>query len=234
MDLVLIPAGEFEMGSNDGAKNEKPVHKVKISQSFFMGKYVVTQTQYEKVMGNNPSQFKGENLPVEKCYMYASAESFCKKASSLTGKSIRLPTEAEWEYACRAGTKTKYNTGDNDAALKQAGWFGVNSDGKTHPVGQKKPNAWGLYDMHGNVWQCCQDWYGEDYYGKSPVEDPQGPTQGTYRGVLRGGSCYHGLGGTAADCRSAYRFGGDQGNLTYGLGGLIGFRVVFAPGSKTP
>src|SRR5205823_6477487 len=103
-----------------------------------------------------------------------------------TTKSFRLPTEAEWEYACRAGTKAKYNLGDNDGALKQAGWYDANSNLATHPVGLKKPNAWGLYDMHGNVQQRCQDWYGEDYYASSPAEDPQGPAKGVEH-VIRGG-----------------------------------------------
>jgi len=143
---------------------------------------------------------------------------------NITGKSFRLPTEAEWEYACRAGTKTKYNTGDNDAALEQAGWFNGNSEGKTHPVGQKISNAWGLYDMHGNVWQLCRDWYGEDYYGKSEAENPQGPAQGVFR-VLRGGP----WDGTPLYCRSAFRhrIGPDYRHSH------VGFRVVVAPASRT-
>jgi formylglycine-generating enzyme required for sulfatase activity len=210
------------MGSNDGEKSEKPVHKVKISRSFYMGKYVVTQAQYAKVMGSNPSNFRGDNLPVE-MVNYVEAAAFCKKAGNLTGKSFRLPTEAEWEYACHAGTKTKFNTGDNDGALEQAAWFGGNSEGKTHPVGQKKPNAWGLYDMHGNVWHWCQDWYEEDYYGKSVAENPQGPPRGAYR-VLRGGS----WNATPTVCRSASRWY-DLGNPYY----HVGFRVV-VPASGTP
>jgi len=219
IELVLIPAGEFEMGSNDGRPDEKPVHKVKIAHSFYIGKYVVTQAQFEKVIGKNPSDFKGENLPVEKV-SYSDAEEFCKKADNLTGKSFRLPTEAEWEFACRAGTKTKYNTGDNDAALEQAGWHKGNSEDKTHPVGQKKPNALGLYDMHGNVWQWCQDWYADDYYGKSPATDPEGPAQGASR-LLRGGSWYENPG----SCRTANR-----GSINPAYRGTnIGFRVAVVP-----
>ena len=224
MELMLIPAGEFEMGSNDGGKNEKPVHKVKISGPFHMGKYVVTQAQYEKVMGNNPSHFKDENLPVE-TVTYIDAEEFCKKVSKITGKPIRLPTEAEWEYACRAGTKTKFNTGDNDAALEQAGWFVGNSNNKTHPVGQKNPNAWGLYDMHGNVWQWCEDWYEEDFYVKSDAENPHGPANGSHR-TARSGS----FGGSSGDCRSALRYY----FVPSDYGRSIGFRVVVAPASSKP
>jgi formylglycine-generating enzyme required for sulfatase activity len=223
MELVLILPGQFEMGSDDGNPNVRPVHTVKISRSFYMGKYVVTQTQYEKVMGKNPSHFKGENLPVE-MVSYIDADEFCKKASKLAGKPIRLPTEAEWEFACRAGTKTKFNTGENEAALEQAGWFKGNSEDRTHPVGLKRPNAWGLYDMHGNVWQWCQDWYGEDYYVKAPAEDPRGPTQGARR-VLRGGSWLS----SPVYCRSAARGMYDPG----GRGIDVGFRVVVVP-LRTP
>jgi len=224
MELMLIPAGEFMMGSNDGEDNEKPVHKVKISRPFYMGKYVVTQAQFERVMGKNPSQFKGENLPAE-MVNYIDAKEFSKKVSSLTGKSIRLPTEAEWEYACRAGTKTKFNTGDNDAALEQAGWFKDNSENKTHPVGQKKPNAWGLYDMHGNVWQWCEDWFGEDSYTKSPAEDPQGLPKGANRILRGGGYCWLNW-----FCNSAYR----RRFAPVDREGGVGFRVVVAPASRTP
>jgi formylglycine-generating enzyme required for sulfatase activity len=216
MELVLIPAGEFEMGSNDGEANERPVHKVKISRPFYMGKYVVTKAQYENTMAQNPSKFMDEKLPAE-IVAFVDAEEFCTKASKLTGKPIRLPTEAEWEYACRAGTKTKYNTGDNEAALGRAGWFKRNSERTAHPVGQKEPNAFGLYDMHGNVWQWCQDWFGEDYYSKSPAENPQGPAQGALR-MLRGGS----RNTAASDCRSAFRLGVTPLSRTDN----IGFRIV--------
>ena len=186
LELVAIPAGEFMLGSNDGEAVERPVHKVKITKPFYMGKFVVTQAQFEKVVGKHKSNTPGDDLPVD-LVMFNDAEEFCKKATKLLGRTVRLPTEAEWEYACRAGTKTKYNIGDDDTALALAGWTLVNSEGKTHPVGQKKPNAWGLYDMHGNVWQWCQDWFGDDYYASSPVEDPAGPPSGPYH-VLRGSS----------------------------------------------
>lgn len=225
MELVLIPAGEFEMGSKDGNPDEKPVHKVKISHSFYMGKYDVTQAQYERVMGkgSNPSCFKGENLPVERV-SYIDVEEFCKRAGKLTKQAIRLPAEAEWEYACRAGTKTKFYLGDNDMQ-EQVGWFKENSETKTHPVGQKKPNAWGLYDMQGNVWQWCEDWYGKDYYGKSEAENPQGPAQGTHR-VMRGGSWNY----PSGDCRSARRSMLRPDDMD----SYIGFRAVVTPASKAP
>jgi len=227
LELVQIQSGEFMMGSNDGDANEKPVHKVKITKSFYMGKYVVTQAQYEKVMSKNPSKFKGDDLPVDSI-TYGNAKEFCQKASELTGKSFRLPTEAEWEYACRAGTSTKYNLGDGIDALEQAGWHSGNSQHKTHAVGQKRPNAWGLFDMHGNVWQWCQDWFGEDFYTTSPVDDPQGATMGingAYNCVLRGGSWYYNSG----YCRSAFRMRCDPNvsNVDFG------FRVVVSV-ARTP
>lgn len=224
MELMLIPAGEFEMGSRDGPANEKPIHKVKITHYFYMGKYVVTQAQYEKVMGSKPTIFKGEVVPITGMD-FMDAEEFCKTASKLTGNSIRLPTEAEWEYACRAGTKTKFNTGDSDADMEHAGWFEGNSLGKMHSVGQKEPNAWGLYDMHGNVCQWCQDWYADDYYSKSPTNDPQGSAQGTNR-VLRGG----GWNCSLRVCRSACRIKNvpDMHAFCYSC------RVALVPASKTP
>ena len=123
------------------------------------------------------------------------AMAFCREIN------VRLPTEAEWEYACRAGTKTKFYTGNREADLARAGWYETNSGGKTQTVGKKVPNAWGLYDIHGNVWEWCQDWYGEDYYQHSPSEDPQGPSSGEYR-VVRGGSWNE----DPDDCCSAYRY----------------------------
>jgi len=222
MELELIPAGEFEMGSNDGDASEKPIHRVKISETFYIGKYTVTQAQYEKVVGINPSSSKGENLPVERV-SYFDAEEFCRKAGKLTGNSVRLPTEAEWEYACRAGTKTKFNAGDDDAALEQVGWFKGNSDEKTHPVGLKKPNAWGLYDMHGNVWQWCMDWYGEDYYLKSETENPLGPARSIHR-VIRGGAFV----ARPGSCRSAFRSNREPGICS----SSCGFRVVITSAFK--
>ncbi len=221
LDLMPIPAGEFEMGSND-EPNEKPIHKVRITHPFCIGKYPVTQAQYEKVMGVNPSQVKGDNLPEDHAN-YDDAKEFCKKASKLTGKNIRLPTEAEWEYACRAGTRTKYYTGDNEAALDQAGWYDKNSGGKPRPVGQKKPNAWGLYDMHGMVWQFCIDGYAADAYSKTTVDDPE--IIDGKECVMRGGARTKG----AATCRSAAR--GSIWRSDRSFYDAYGFRVVL---SATP
>lgn len=224
LQLILIPVGEFEMGANDGEADQRPVHKLKISRPFYMGKYAVTQEQYEKVMGTNPSNFKGNNnLPVDDVSRL-DAEEFCTRASKIAARSIRLPTEAEWEYACRAGTKTRFNTGDDDAALDKEGWFRGNAEARTHPVGQKMPNGWGLYDMHGNVWEWCQDWYREDYYSKCPTENPSGPEQGS-DGVVRGGA----FNAIPWDCRSPARHGSPV--VAHFIS--FGFRVA-APAFRTP
>jgi len=192
MKLVLIPADRFMMGDE-----EKDQHEVTISKPFYMGVTEVIQAQYEAVMGTNPSIFKGATNPVEMVSWNDAAE-FCKKLSEKTRQAVRLPAEAEWEYACRAGTATAFSFGDADSALGDYAWNGPNSGRTTHPVAQKKPNAWGLYDMHGNVWEWCADWYGD--YPKVAVTDPQGSASGTER-VLRGGAWYN----APVDCRSAYR-----------------------------
>ncbi len=200
MKLVWIGPGEFMMGSHNGKGNVKPVHQVKITKGFWLGQYEVTQAQYEKVMGTNPSSFKGDNNPVESV-SWEDAMAFCKKLGELEGKTYTLPTEAQWEYACRAGTKTDYSFGDSVSQLGNYAWYDDNSGGKTHPVGQKQSNGWGLYDMHGNVWEWCLDWYDENYYSKSPASDPIGPTSGARR-VLRGGSWNNG----EISCRTANRY----------------------------
>jgi formylglycine-generating enzyme required for sulfatase activity len=207
MELVWIPAGTFYMGSADGANDEQPVHRVTFSNGFWMGKYEVTQAQWEQVMGNNnPSNFKGENLPVE-CVSWHDCVAFCAKLTAQErqagklpdGYRFRLPTEAEWEYACRAGTTTKYYTGDSGGDLARAGWYYGNSGQTTHPVGKKQANNWGLHDMHGNVWEWCADWY--DAYSGAGITDPTVPASGQYR-VVRGGS----WGSCVANrCRAAYR-----------------------------
>ena len=176
--MVWIEGGTFMMGSNDGESNEKPVHQVTVS-GFYMSKYEVTQAEYEQVMGNNPSKFTDcPTCPVENVSWH-DAVAYCEKV----GK--RLPTEAEWEYACRAGSTGKYYWGD--AMDGSYAWYSDNSGGKTHPVGQKLPNAGGLYDMSGNVWEWCSDWYDENYYSSSPAQNPLGASGGSSR-VLRGGS----------------------------------------------
>jgi formylglycine-generating enzyme required for sulfatase activity len=172
IEFILIPAGSFTMGSNDGDSDEKPPHTVTISRPFYIGKYEVTQKQWVIIMGNNPSGFKGGNNPVENV-SWNDVQEFIRKLNAKEGTTAyRLPTEAEWEYACRAGSTTKYCFGNDKSQLGQYAWYEKNSDNKTHPVGQLQANAWGLYDMHGNVWEWCEDWYGEDYYSSSPSTDP--------------------------------------------------------------
>lgn len=188
IEFVLIKPGSFIMGSDKSRNDEKPAHRVTITKAFYLSRFEVTQRQYEAIMGTNPSGFKGAGRPVEKI-SWIMATDFCKRFSKKTGKTYRLPTEAEWEYACRAGTTTKYYFGDFKTELAEYAWYKKNSGGKTHEVGRKKPNAWGLYDMHGNVWEWCQDWYAPGYYNNSPLTDPQGPDKGKWR-VHRGGSWY--------------------------------------------
>lgn len=200
MKMVLIPAGEFLMGSPDsdryGHDQEKPQHVVRITRPFYWGLFPVTQEQYERVTGGNPSRFTGDpSRPVEQV-SWEDASEFCRRLSALpeeeaAGHVYRLPTEAEWEYACRAGSTTRYYFGDSEESIGDYAWWSENSERTTHPVGQKKPNAWGLHDLYGNVWEWCADWYGEDYYSQSPPSDPNGPSSGDMR-VLRGGAFYVG------------------------------------------
>jgi len=214
IEFVLIPAGSFMMGSTNGYPDEKPVHQVTISQPFYIGRYEVTQAQWQSVMGNSPSYFKdcGGNCPVEEV-SWDDAQNFINKLNeSNDGFRYRLPSEAEWEYACRAGT-----TGDYAGDLDSMAWYSANSGSKTHPVGGKQPNGFGLYDMHGNVWEWCRDWYDANYYASSPATDPQGPGSGQSR-VLRGGSS----GNVALGTRSAYRLNLTPASRSDGLG----FRVV--------
>jgi len=189
--LILIPAGEFMMGTpkkEAGRVNdESPQRRVRITKPFYLGVHEVTQEQYQKIMGKNPSMFKGGTRPVD-TISWDDAMEFCRKLSAKEGLTYRLPTEAEWEYACRAGTTTKYSFGDDRQKAGEYGWFTNNTQKDwTQPVGQKKPNAWGLHDMHGNVAEWCADWYDRAYYAKAPEADPKGPSTGTIR-VLRGGT----------------------------------------------
>jgi formylglycine-generating enzyme required for sulfatase activity len=213
LELKLLPTGKFTMGSSEGG--DETAHQGTLTRPFYLGVYEVTQEQYERVMGKNSSYFEGALNPVEQV-SWEDAVEFCQKLSALpeeqaAGRVYRLPTEAEWEYACRAGSTTKYSFGDNDSQLEDHAWFGQNSGSKTHPVGEKEPNAWGLYDMHGNVWEWCSDWYGE--YPRIAVSDPTGPKEGSLR-VSRGGSWTR----EAALCRSAYRVGNYPSLRTSSLG----------------
>ncbi len=189
MEFVLIPAGTFTMGTRTGSpqdyEDEKPAHQVTLSKAFHLGKFEVTQEQWEAVMQSNPSKFKGPRLPVENV-SWDDAQTFLAKLGQKTGRKLSLPTEAQWEYACRAGTTTTYSFGDSDASLRAYGWFADNSEGSTHPVGEKSPNQWGLYDMLGNVCEWCADWYSVPY-PNGAVTDPEGPASGTWR-VIRGGA----------------------------------------------
>jgi formylglycine-generating enzyme required for sulfatase activity len=273
MPLVLIPPGEFDMGATSeeiawaqeqGKKNqetawyfdrvlsEAPRHRVKLTKPFYLGVYHVTQREYEKVMGVNPSAFtwrqrdgsafeppllEGETksrrvdatmvankdtgrYPVE-TVSWDDVMEFCRRLSLLpaeraTKGAYRLPTEAEWEYACRAGTTTRWYCGDDEGGLIECAWFIKNAAGMTHPVGEKKPNAWGLYDMHGNVWQWCADWFNAAYYKQLSLSEPAGPPAGSIR-VLRGG-CRN----NSSFCRSAFRNSSGPTNRFQNFG----FRVV--------
>ncbi|MCY3024062.1 MAG: bifunctional serine/threonine-protein kinase/formylglycine-generating enzyme family protein [Planctomycetota bacterium] len=242
LELVLIPAGKFLMGSpetEEGRNKDETQHEVMITKPFYMGKYEVTQEQHEAVTGKNPSTVEGVKNPVWMVSWY-DAQDFCKKATAILSPDrkvaekpladargsqfvVRLPTEAEWEYACRAGTRTRFCSGDADSALADVAWYRPNSGNNTHPAGQKKPNAWDLYDMHGNVWEWCQDWY-DDGYPRGAATDPKGATSGNRR-VLRGG-CLNDL---PVSCRSARR----RGRLAELRDADIGFRVVVGCGSST-
>jgi len=178
MKFKLIPAGKFTMGGLLPIEGDD-AHEVTLTKPFKMGVHEVTQAQYEQVMGSNPSKFEGADNPVENVSWLEALE-FCRKLSALpaekaAGNVYRLPTEAEWEYACRAGTTTQFSFGDDDSDLGDYAWYADNSDDKTHPVGSKQPNAWGLYDMHGNVWEWCLDWHGD--YPSGAVTDPTGPSE---------------------------------------------------------
>ena len=227
LEMVLISAGSFMMGfdggddGGDGYEDDVPVHKVTISQPFYLGKYVVTQKQWEAVMGNNPSKFKGRDNPVENVSRDDVLE-FIKRLNEKEGTTgYRLPTEAEWEYAARAGSRTAWFFGDDEDELSLYAWFDGNSSGQTHPVGQKQPNPWGLYDIYGNVCELVEDWYGPNYYAYSPENDPKGPSEGSLP-VLRGGSW--------ADYASISRSAARNHCWLNSRGNCIGFRLAFSPG----
>jgi len=218
MVLVPIPAGGFMMGSPESEPERygnETQHLVKITKPFYLSAHEVTQAQYEQVMGNNPSESKGDTKPVE-IVKWNDAVVFCGKLSLREGVEYRLPTEAEWEYACRAGATTAYSFGDDVSRLGEYAWHRDNSSGTTRPVGEKLPNAWGLFDMHGNVYEWCQDLYGP-YERLQVVSDPIGPASGSRR-VLRGGAfVYH-----PGSVRAAYR----DSDLPDDRGLFIGFRLA--------
>ncbi len=242
--MVLIPGGEFVMGSSRGEDDERPPHKVRI-RAFYMDKYEVTQESFTALMGRNPSKWKGPKRPVEQVSWIAAVK-YCNMRSLKDGlqpcydlktlacnfdaTGYRLPTEAEWEYACRAGTTAAYSFGDDARKLPAYAWFKANAGRGTHPVGLKAPNPWGLYDMHGNVWEWCNDFYAEDYYASSPAEDPKGPASGEER-VLRGG----GWSADASGCRSSARYSEPPGfaDVCFGYD-AYGFRCVRRAESASP
>jgi len=219
MEFVRIPAGEFMMGSPVGesgrSNNEEQRHQVKITEPFYMSITEVTQQQYIQIMWHNPSVFKDAGNPAERM-SWGGAMEFCRRLSKKTGKEITLPTEAQWEYACRAGTDTRFSFGEDNQSLESYCWYKANSNQQSHPVATKKPNAWGLYDMHGNVQEWCSDRFDDPYYSRSLSIDPEGPS---ILRVVRGGSHAH----TGDFCRSASRRGSSSDNRS----GVIGFRVVF-------
>jgi formylglycine-generating enzyme required for sulfatase activity len=221
IEFVWCPPGSFLMGTPGNTNTEIP-HQVKLTRGFWIGKYPVTQAQWLRVMGNNPSTFRDAGLeaPVENV-SWDDTQRFCSAVSRVERMELRLPTEAEWEYACRAGSTGPYCFDSPYVGeLLDYAWFSENSGETTHPVGQKKPNDWGLHDMHGNVWEWCADWY--EKYTKGPATDPKGPRSGSAR-VLRGGSWCD----SAEGCRSALRSRAHPaGQFHY-----LGFRVAV---SSTP
>ena len=224
IEFVLIPSGLFMMGADlnfeDGQKHELPQHPVTISTPFYLSQYEVTQRQWVQVMGHNPSRFKDRARPVE-MVSWEDVQRFIQKLNAVEGDSrYRLPTEAEWEYACRAGQIGTYSFGDDADQLGAYGWFERNADHKTHPIGQKKSNAWGLFDMHGNVWEWVQDLYKEAAYSSHAAKDPHYEGRGSDR-VFRGGS-WDDKGGRL---RCADRVGFSSGNRSVN----VGFRLLRMP-----
>jgi formylglycine-generating enzyme required for sulfatase activity len=233
-DMILIPAGSFVMG--DPAAVDAPPKSVAVS-AFYLDKNLVTQELYQRLMNENPSRWKGDKNPVEQV-RWSDAVKFCNRRSEAEGlkpcydlktwqcnfdaDGYRLPTEAEWEYACRAGAKTAYFFGDSPARLGEYAWFDQNSGGHPHPVGQKRANPWGLYDMSGNLWQWCNDFYKVDYYAEAPARDPRGPAKGETK-VVRGGAWRS----SADNCRSGYRYNENPGYADVCFGyDIYGFRCA--------
>jgi len=220
--FILIEPGCFRMGndkpSTDSTVGETPSHRVCIEKPYYLGETEVTQKQWENVMGSNPSKTKVEDKPVDRV-SWNDIQEFLQRLNATNGnKYFRLPTEAEWEYAARAGSDSDYSFGDNPKSLAEYAWFGnLGYHGSSHEVAQKQPNNWGLYDMHGNVWEWVQDWFSPTYYSNSPANNPLGPETGKYR-VYRGGSWV----GKAINLRSAVRFSALPMTRTHD----VGFRLV--------
>ncbi len=245
--MVAIPGGTFLMGSRTSGEPDETPHRVAVSP-FLMDQFEVTQEEFEKRVGRNPSRWTDPKAPVDQIRWKDAAE-YCNARSRLEGLApaydpatwrcdfaadgYRLPTEAEWEYAARAGTETEYAFGDAPAPLGEYAWFKDSGARRPAPVGQKKPNPWGLYDMYGNVWEWCNDFYQEDYYKQSPGKDPRGPEKTETR-VLRGG-CWN---SRADKCRSAYRLDENPGYTDACFGrdvhGFVGFRCVRGEGEGKP
>jgi formylglycine-generating enzyme required for sulfatase activity len=211
-DFVRIPSGEFEMGSLQGRKYERPPRRVRI-RSFEMGKFEVTQKQWWAVMDNSPSAFSGDDRPVE-FITWNEVQDFCQRLSQKTGKTYRLPTEAEWEYAARGGTLTAFSFGDDENKLEEYGWYAANSGTSTHAVGTKLPNPFGLFDMHGNVWEWVEDSWHDNYEGAPSDGTAWRDSDGAALRVIRGGSWLD----NAVACRSAFRYGDEPGNRRDNLG----------------
>ena len=219
-EMVPVEGGTFTMGGtaeqgSDADEDEKPTHQVTLS-SYMIGKTEVTQELWQAVMGNNPSYFKGSNLPVEQV-SWEDCQAFITKLNALTGKNFRLPTEAEWEYAARGGNKSRGFKYSGSNTLSNVAWYGDNSADKTHPVATKAPNELGIYDMSGNVWEWCSDWYGS--YSSSSQYNPTGPNSGSRR-VYRGGSWYY----YARSCRVSFR---NSDNPTYRYD-ILGLRLALS------
>ena len=238
VEMVLIPGGWFEMGSHDGPEDQRPVHRVWVD-TFLMDKYEVTQDQYAQLQMSDPSRFEGDRLPVEQ-RTWIDAIRFCNERSYEEGlepcydeetlecdfdaNGYRLPTEAEWEYAARGGTETRYFWGRDPRSLTQHAWIEDNSAQRTHEVGTRRPNPWGLHDLYGNVAEWVHDYYGSDYYETSPERNPRGPAQGEYR-VLRGGA-WDSKPDAVGSSQRAYSPSVDDGCL---VSDAIGFRCVRPP-----
>ncbi len=213
-NMVYVAGGTFTMGAtseqgSDAFDNESPTHSVTLS-SYYICKYEVTQALWRAVMGNNPSNFKGDNLPVE-CVSWDDCQTFINRLNSYTGRNFRLPTEAEWEFAARGGNYSRHYKYSGSNYISDVAWYDGNSSNRTHPVGTKQANELGLYDMSGNVWEWCSDWYGS--YSSYSQNDPTGPNSGSFR-VLRGGCWFI----FASHCRSSYRYYNSPGYRNINLG----------------